>query len=308
MIKEIILKISKQRIALPVLALLVTSCSQMPEKKKVYKPKIKKEISYTFHVQPINLQKEGLAVRIEKADLHSQKFTAEECNSTAPAPVVAQPQAAQAKPASPFGAFGALAAMGAKAMAKTSKPAASGSAAVTTPGEKLPKVKYNVLPSDVYAFKVTLKNTTTHIMALNSGANELNRFSPSIWLFNPVGKRIDTVTNSKVNDIWKREYCWHGKAADKAEGLFAKAEDLKGTVLLPGQSYTRYVYFAPESAKTAGKWLLSLYEVPVATDRAGRTSITEQFHVNAEVKKWETTFKKVSKKGKYKKVSHKQVF
>ena len=78
--------------------------------------------------------------------------------------------------------------------------------------------------------------------------------------------------------------------------------DFHSTIVLPNESITTVLAFNPPNKDIKGKWELSMYEVPVATDIAGNVSETNHFFAKRDVKKWEITFKRFKKGEKMKQI------
>ena len=94
----------------------------------------------------------------------------------------------------------------------------------------------------------------------------------------------------------------------KAKKIFTARKSILGAVLLPGETVEKYLYFKPATANIPGIWKLSLWEIPVMTDAAGRANETGHFHAVAKVKKWETTLERSEENGPFKAVKKVQVY
>ena len=59
-------------------------------------------------------------------------------------------------------------------------------------------------------------------------------------------------------------------------------------------TFTGFMVFAPPSLKIPGTWKLALYDVPVATDPAGKPTKTTRFELRSVMKKMVDTYRQAS--------------
>lgn len=267
-----------------ILAFGLTGCAQMNVAKKPYTPELNKKIHFTLDVPMATDKKELISVKIAKADLLDEKYSVNDCGTPAPAP--ATNQAAPAAPATNL--LGSLASLASNvqttAAAKATTPAGTATNKV---------IEKNYLPENMIAFKIDIKSDINHVI----------NFEKAYFLLKDPNGNLHKAVSIGAEENWSSvNWCATKEQSKKYYDHMNSIYDIRSTMVLPLDSVEAYVAFAPGNRNIPGDWKLEIYEVPVATNAAGITSITDHFKAKAIVRKWETTFKKSTPTGAFEKV------
>lgn len=282
--------------------LLVASCAQMPQKKEAeYVPEVRKEISFTYESNTAKEVKDGLNLVISKADLMDDTYKVNECG--AQAPVAEQPTKEVAKPAPAAGGMGALFG-GLGALASAATGAATGAVNPAAPtqqagaNQQYKVVERKFLPSNAVVFKVDLKSEINHVLS----------FEKAYFLLRDPKGQIHKAKAITADQNWAyTNWCATKEQSSAYFDRMNAVRDLQSALVFPKDTYTAYVAFYPQTRDIPGDWKLLMYELPVATTNAGIPSVTDHFYSKGVVKKWETTFKKMTPAGQFEKVETKEV-
>ena len=269
-----------------IVALGVSSCAQMNTAQKAYVPEEKKETTFTFESPLTKDQKDGLHLTITKADIMDETYKVNDCG----APV--QPKAEEKAPAQPQGMAGLLG--GLATMAASAAPAVAPAA---QNGQTQKVVEKPFLPSNMIAFKVELKSDINHII----------NFEKSYFLLKDPNGHMHKAKSITADASWAQQnWCATPEQSKAYQTRMNTVRDMQSSIILPKDSQTLYVGFAPNTKEIPGEWKLYMYEIPVTTNAAGITTATDHFNSKVVVKKWETTFKKFKENGTFEKVETKE--
>ncbi len=270
-----------------IVALGVSSCAQMNAKKAAYVPEEKKETTFTFESPLTKEQKDGLHLTITKADIMDETYKVNDCG------VQAQPKAEEKAPAQAQGMAGLLG--GLASMAASAAPAVT-PAASNAQTQKI--VERPFLPSNMIAFKVELKSDINHII----------NFEKSYFLLkDPTGPMNKAKALTADSSLPQKNWCATPEQSQAYHARMNSVRDMQTSIILPKDSQTLYVGFAPSTKEIPGEWKLYMYEIPVTTNAAGMPTVTDHFNSKVVVKKWETIFKKTKENGTFEKVETKEV-
>ena len=292
------------KIVLSLLILILTSgCAEMSAKKPAeYIPEIKKEISFTFDSATTKDSKDGLNLIFTKADLMDEIYKVNECGAQPVADKEQPTQAATPAKGSPQPSLGGLlGGLGALAQATTSPAKPSNNVmtgATTGDTSKYKVIERKFLPDNAVVFKVDIKSEINHVLG----------FEKSYFLLRDPQGNIHKAKPIVADANWGYiNWCATKEQASTYYDRMNSVRDFQSALVFPKDSYTAYVAFYPQTKDIPGDWKLLMYELPVATNNAGSPISTDHFYSKGIVKKWETTFKKMTPTGAFEKVETKEV-
>lgn len=271
---------------------LLAGCAGMQKKPDVYVPEEKKVISYSDSVPRVDNKIKGSHIVITKHPLLGKTFETQECVVAAPV----QAETAVAPQPQPQGLGGLLSSLS-NAVKETTKKTSSIGPKETAP-QATKTITENFFENDeAIVFEINYASDINHIV---------NFSGVTFILEDPNGEQYRPV--SAKNLLNRKGFsCGTKEQIDAFTKTTKNITDFNKSVVLPKGSITTALAFRPGSKKIKGNWKLSMYEVPVLTDPAGKVSETDHWHGNMIVKKWETTFKRFEKGGDMKEVSKVQL-
>lgn len=131
-------------------------------------------------------------------------------------------------------------------------------------------------------FQLAVTNDTDHIIRMNRTV---------IRYFDPAGNQFEPLSKDDLmSDFMDAALACPSHV--KLSNRFKRIKLLDGsTEILPKTTVTGWVAFRPDSLEIPGMWKFSLYEVPVATDEAGKVTKTTNFDIRSVVKKYVDTYR-----------------
>lgn len=132
-------------------------------------------------------------------------------------------------------------------------------------------------------FQVAVTNNTDHVVRLNSVV--IRFFDPASNQFEPLSKDDIAADYSST-----RGACLVQASQGTSQIKSIKLVD-RNAELLPNTTITGWLAFKPDKLDIPGVWKLSIYEVPVATDEAGKVTKTTKFEIRQVVKKFVDTYR-----------------
>lgn len=149
---------------------------------------------------------------------------------------------------------------------------------------KKPVMTKVLLPSPgQFWFQVAVTNNTDHVVRLNGVV---------IRFFDPAGNQFEPMSKDDVGAEYSsgRGACLVQAAQGASQIKSIKLVD-RNAELLPNTTITGWIAFKPDKLQIPGVWKLSVYEVPVATDDAGKVTKTTKFEIRQVVKKFVDTYR-----------------
>ncbi len=149
------------------------------------------------------------------------------------------------------------------------------------------------LPPKNLLFKVTFTNMTTHVARLPLAV---------VTLRDPVGNMNTSLTQNEIEErfIRKRGCRLSDVAADRFKTLRMITQN---TILVPGRTTSGYFVFVPHDYRLPGVWTLSIHEVPVTFDDAGRTKKTDSLEQQFFISKYADLFVRLTGETDYTKAT-----
>lgn len=144
-----------------------------------------------------------------------------------------------------------------------------------------PTETVRLLQPGMWLQKISITNNTRHILRFNDVA---------VRLFDPSGNQADPIGHNEMRaDLLSARPC---PTSNQVAASIARIPLLnKNVEIVPHTSFTGYLIFSPQNP-ISGVWKVALYEVPVATDRAGRVTRTTQFVIRSVLKHYVATYKR----------------
>jgi len=131
-------------------------------------------------------------------------------------------------------------------------------------------------------YQVALTNNTDHVVRLNNVI---------VRLFDPAGNQYEPFSKEDLATDLTRS--WPCPTASIAAQQYKVIKLLdRNAEMLPNTTTTGWIVFKPASLGILGVWKLAIYEVPVATDEAGKVSKTTKFETRTVVKKFVDTYRR----------------
>lgn len=143
-----------------------------------------------------------------------------------------------------------------------------------------------VFPPGTVPYPVTVTNLTDHIV----------RFSTAvIRLFDPAGEDFQPLSSLECLSEWTDRFPdWPALGPTSWKTFETKVKTMKmispATELLPNIPYKGYLVFKPTSVQVPGIWKVTLYDIPVETDDAGKITKTVKVEYRSELQKFNCTY------------------
>jgi len=149
------------------------------------------------------------------------------------------------------------------------------------------------LPPKNLLFKVALTNMTTHVARLRLAV---------VTIRDPVGNIYTSLTKNEIKERFIRgRGC---RLSDVATDRFKTLRMITpNTILVPGRTTSGYFVFVPHDYRLPGVWTLSIHEVPVTFDDAGRTKKTDSLEQQFFISKYAELFVKLAGETDYTKAT-----
>lgn len=130
-------------------------------------------------------------------------------------------------------------------------------------------------------YQVAITNDTEHVVRLNSVI---------VRLFDPAGNQWESLTKDELVSEFQVNFpCPSG---NKAVSKFRSIKLIeRNAEILPHTTITGWLAFKPTDWRIPGMWKLAVYEVPIATDDAGKVTKTTRFEFRQVVKKFIDTYR-----------------
>jgi len=172
---------------------------------------------------------------------------------------------------------------------------------------KLEEIYHSVFPPGCSPYQVHMTNNTDHVIRLNTAV---------IRLFDPAGNEYVTLMKEDLIAGWAMygpstyslPYVDNGRYYDQIESRLRTIKLIdENTQILPGRTYKGWLVFNPTDLNQPGAWRLSMYEIPVETDGAGKVIRTVHADFNTECQEWLLTYEAENAFAKLQLVSEERV-
>ncbi len=156
----------------------------------------------------------------------------------------------------------------------------TGKMIVNSYGDPVMEKRY-ILPEEVYVDKLSITNNLDHVVRLNKTV-----FS----LFDPADNRYNAQNKDSLCAALKTE-----RPCPNTSQLCNQLSRIKmltkNTELLPKRTEALYLIFTPQDTDIPGIWELTLYDIPVEVDDAGRPIETVNFKFRTEAKRFRVKYR-----------------
>lgn len=156
-------------------------------------------------------------------------------------------------------------------------------------------------PEVDYAGRPVVRNVALHNdtqlwyrFAFTNGTDHVIRFnSVVIRLFDPAGNQWEPLTKDDLMaDFLANFPC---PAGQQVVSQFRTIKIIdRNAEILPDTTLTGWLAFKPADWRIPGIWKLAIYEVPVATGKAGKVTRTTRFEYRFVIKKFAETYRQES--------------
>lgn len=146
-----------------------------------------------------------------------------------------------------------------------------------------------VFPQGTVFYGINITNKTDHVIRLTTAV---------IRLFDPAGTDYSPLDKDDLRALWDDYFDPAAPLVtmDRTSNsrLKKKINMLKlitpRVELLPNLPYKGYIAFQPDDVKLTGTWKISLYDIPVEVDAAGRVTKTVMTEFRTHLEKWIYTY------------------
>jgi len=142
--------------------------------------------------------------------------------------------------------------------------------------------RIGLIPYSDWVQKVAITNNTDHVIRLNRAV---------IRLFDPSGSQYALLGYDELQaDLMAVRPCPTTASAAPQVRLVPLVN--RNVEIVPKTTYAGYLIFKPATTGMAGVWKMSLYEIPIATDQAGRVTKTTHFDIRSIQKHYVATYER----------------
>jgi len=154
------------------------------------------------------------------------------------------------------------------------------------PTHKPQLLDQSIFPTSMVIFPVTITNNTDHVVRLTTAV---------IRVFDPSGSDFSPVTSEDIQLEWYSMFpVWQSYDPASYAVFLTKVKTAKlitpGTELLPKLPYKGYLVFKPTSLEVPGVWKLTMYDIPVEVDPAGKVTKTVMVEYRSELVKYNCVY------------------
>jgi len=146
-------------------------------------------------------------------------------------------------------------------------------------GAKLPNIY--LAPLTGLIEKISITNNTGNVIRLNTTV---------FRAFDPAGNQFNIINKAELKAIVYSQLRPDMHPENSYPIIDSKLRSIKlidrNTELLPNYTTTGYIIFIPDNYRMSGIWKLAIYDLPVATDAAGRPTKTVKFEFRSIAKKY----------------------